>query len=377
MKNKKYLLAALLLPSILLSRNEYGLNEKNEAGKLQIQTINELRLKPYNEDLQNKILSLYGKEIDYTKRTQTYNVLKIVHLNSSKPQVKDLVLDKLENHEFPKEKIKVDRTTKRKIVKKINTEVSERKFKQTKKKSKDSFSEVLLLDSLGYKKEAEELYLSKKDKKINDLNEIFYKLRYMTLHENFIDARNLFQEKIDKKHNKRWEKSKTMRLPKDKETVSSKIYALAALFETEENKKRIHKMFDFMPGAKDLYYYYAYEKNFKNENFSEALMYLNEIKNNMSEKNFEIKSINLYKKYTLKKLINRNYAESWNAARSGLYLIKNSKKKVEHKSPGILLKRTLLKVSSRYVQELANKGEYSHSRRIQKETSNLMKIKLF
>lgn len=368
MTTKKLLiLSFMLLPALAMGKNQYGIDEKNPEAKAQIKLIEDFRLMPFREDLQEKILKSYGETINYTRDEDTYNTMKLLYINTLNSNFKEEAQIKLDTgvlgENIPKSK------------------EPEKVFKRTKALSEDSIIQVLYLDSIGKKQEAKTKY-EEKGVSRSDLSEVFYALRYLTENGRYEEAREIFFTKVDKSNlkNEKDKKNKDtylINMKKGSKVELTKIYALAGVFEEQSKKDRILKIIKNLDHGSDLYFFYAYRDSFKKENFGNAAIYLEELRKNHPSKSLELELVSVYKKDSFKKIMDGDTNGAWISSRKALNIVESSKYGEELKNDGISLKRTLLKSSARLVHELSEKGEYSQAKRVQQETSRLMALKLF
>jgi len=364
MTTKKLLIAScILLPALAFGKNIYGLSEAEPEAQKQIKLVNDFRIMPYKEDLQKEILEKFGTEIDYVKNVNLFNTLKLLYINTTNKKYKEEAQYKLSKY------ITSDKKTKEKKKNKL--------YERTRAHSENSAIQALYLESQGMTDKVQEFFQETGFKKKLSLVETFYQLKYFTSVGDYDQARKIFSERLDDKYLKSKRYINRIKIKKGYELITTKIYALAAIFEPPEKKERIINILKNLENGSTLYMYYGYKHSLKTERYGDATVFMEELRRIHPSLELSLESLELYKQDSFRKLVNEDNNGAWISARKGLNIIEYEKNLGDIKTVGISLKKSLLKSSARLVYELSERGEYSQSKRVQKETSRLMAIKLF
>ena len=359
MITKKLLIASfILLPVLAFGKNIYGLSESEPETQKQIKLINDFRIMPYREDLQKEILEKFGTEIDYAKNVNLFNTLKLLYINTTNKKYKEEAQHKLNKYI-------------------TNDKKKNKLFNRTRAHSENSAIQALYLNSQGMTNKVQKFFQETGFRKKLSLVETFYQLRYFTSVGDYDQARKIFSKRLDDKYLKSKKYINRIKIKKGNELITTKIYALAAIFEPPEKKERIINILKNLKNGSTLYTYYGYKHSKKTERYGDATVFLEELKRISPSTELSLELLELYKQDSSIKLINKDNNGAWISARKGLNIIKYEKNLGDVKTVGIILKKSLWKSSARLVYELSEKGEYSQSKRVQKETARLMAIKLF
>ena len=337
--------------------------------------------KPFDENIQESFLNLV-QDREYRNDTTDLEILYSIYLDGS-PDKKKRIKELLNNDTYIESKIIRDETTGLEKEVKLKFSTIKEKFERFKSQKETGIYKVLMLDSEGKKEEADKLYFelitSKNKMKLSDnVN----KLRFLIKRGNIVEAKDLFDniiKPIDTDENKR----RITRLSKQINPIENFLigdiysYGSVLYFGTpkyEEYREKAIKKY----GDSDRFNWIASKALYDTERKIDAVKLLENILLVDTSTNVKKEILPMYVESSKVEMLNGNTALSWLQARRGLLISeKISKEERELLAPEFIkLKRNLKNAHVELVKELYAKREYGQVSRIDKETLDLISIKL-
>ena len=321
-------------------------------------------LKQNQVDVINKI-----KEENYRTMPDSIRTLQQVYLYARDANLKQEIISLYNNNEFETEVKITDRRGKEKI-KKIDPELSIRKFNNLKTKTQNTYKYLLFGKSLEIDVSELENVLNSKNK-ILQPDETYYQLLYQVFHKGVEEAKLNFTNYVGRNFEKRFETNTEIKSMPNFE-FNGDIYALGAYLHLD-NKELFEEY------KKKALYFYQDKNRFdfvladileKKERYLEASHFYENIK--LESQEHLNKLINIYKLAAEQAQLNNILDVSWVNARKGLILNKKYKDLKLDKNALLELKRILKEVSTPYIQSIVDKKEINQSREIKKETIELL-----
>lgn len=337
--------------------------------------------KPFDENIQESFLNLV-QDREYRNDTTDLEILYSIYLDGS-PDKKKRIKELLNNDTYIESKIIRDETTGLEKEVKVKFSTIKEKFERFKSQKETGIYKVLMLDSEGKKEEADKLYFelitSKNKIKLSDnVN----KLRFLIKRGNIVEAKDLF-DKIIKPIDTNESKTRITRLSKQTNPIENfligDIYSFGSVLyfgtpKYEEYREKAIKNY----GDSDRFNWIASKALYDTERKIDAVKLLENILLVDTSTNVKKEILPMYVESSKVEMLNGNTALSWLQARRGLLISeKISKEERELLAPEFIkLKRNLKNAHVELVKELYAKREYGQVSRIDKETLDLISIKL-
>lgn len=337
--------------------------------------------KPFDENIQESFLNLV-QDREYRNDTTDLEILYSIYLDGS-PDKKKRIKELLNNDTYIESKIIRDETTGLEKEVKVKFSTIKEKFERFKSQKETGIYKVLMLDSEGKKEEADKLYFelitSKNKIKLSDnVN----KLRFLIKRGNIAEAKDLFDKTIkpiDVNEGKKRITRSSKQINPIENFVIGDIYSFGSVlyFGTpmyEEYREKAIKNY----GDSDRFNWVASKALYDTERKIDAVKLLENILLVDTSSNVKKEILPMYIESSKVEMLNGNTALSWLQARRGLLISeKISKEERELLAPEFIkLKRNLKNAHVELVKELYAKREYGQVSRIDKETLDLISIKL-
>ncbi len=337
--------------------------------------------KPFDENIQESFLNLV-QDREYRNDTTDLEILYSIYLDGS-PDKKKRIKELLNNDTYIESKIIRDETTGLEKEVKVKFSAIKEKFERFKSQKETGIYKVLMLDSEGKKEEADKLYfelITSKNKM--RLSDNVNKLRFLIKRGNIVEAKDLFDniiKPIDTDENKR----RITRLSKPINPIENfligDIYSFGSVLyfgtpKYEEYREKAIKNY----GDSDRFNWVASKALYDTERKIDAVKLLENILLVDTSTNVKKEILPMYVESSKVEMLNGNTGLSWLQARRGLLISeKISKEERELLAPEFIkLKRNLKNAHVELVKELYAKREYGQVSRIDKETLDLISIKL-
>ena len=337
--------------------------------------------KPFDENIQESFLNLV-QDREYRNDTTDLEILYSIYLDGS-PDKKKRIKELLNNDTYIESKIIRDETTGLEKEVKVKFSTIKEKFERFKSQKETGIYKVLMLDSEGKKEEADKLYFelitSKNKIKLSDnVN----KLRFLIKRGNIVEAKDLFDKTI-KPIDTNESKTRITRLSKQTNPIENfligDIYSFGSVLyfgtpKYEEYREKAIKNY----GDSDRFNWIASKALYDTERKIDAVKLLENILLVDTSTNVKKEILPMYVESSKVEMLNGNTGLSWLQARRGLLISeKISKEERELLAPEFIkLKRNLKNAHVELVKELYAKREYGQVSRIDKETLDLISIKL-
>lgn len=337
--------------------------------------------KPFDENIQESFLNLV-QDREYRNDTTDLEILYSIYLDGS-PDKKKRIKELLNNDTYIESKIIRDETTGLEKEVKVKFSAIKEKFKRFKLQKETGIYKVLMLDSEGKKEEADKLYfelITSKNKM--SLSDNVNKLRFLIKRGNILEAKDLF-DKIIKPIDTNESKTRITRLSKQTNPIENfligDIYSFGSVLyfgtpKYEEYREKAIKNY----GDSDRFNWIASKALYDTERKIDAVKLLENILLVDTSTNVKKEILPMYVESSKVEMLNGNTGLSWLQARRGLLISeKISKEERELLAPEFIkLKRNLKNAHVELVKELYAKREYGQVSRIDKETLDLISIKL-
>lgn len=337
--------------------------------------------KPFDENIQESFLNLV-QDREYRNDTTDLEVLYSIYLDGS-PDKKKRIKELLNNDTYIESKIIRDETTGLEKEVKVKFSTIKEKFERFKSQKETGIYKVLMLDSEGKKEEADKLYfelITSKNKMV--LSDNVNKLRFLIKRGNIVEAKDLF-DKIIKPIDTNESKTRITRLSKQTNPIENfligDIYSFGSVLyfgtpKYEEYREKAIKKY----GDPDRFNWVASKALYDTERKIDAVKLLENILLVDTSTNVKKEILPMYVESSKVEMLNGNTGLSWLQARRGLLISeKISKEERELLAPEFIkLKRNLKNAHVELVKELYAKREYGQVSRIDKETLDLISIKL-
>ena len=337
--------------------------------------------KPFDENIQESFLNLI-QDREYRNDTTDLEILYSIYLDGS-PDKKKRIKELLNNDTYIESKIIRDETTGLEKEVKVKFSAIKEKFERFKSQKETGIYKVLMLDSEGKKEEADKLYfeLITSKNKIR-LSDNANKLRFLIKRGNIVEAKDLFDKTI-KPIDVNEGKKRTTRLSKPINPIENfligDIYSFGSVLyfgtpKYEEYREKAIKNY----GDSDRFNWIASKALYDTERKIDAVKLLENILLVDTSTNVKKEILPMYVESSKVEMLNGNTGLSWLQARRGLLISeKISKEERELLAPEFIkLKRNLKNAHVELVKELYAKREYGQVSRIDKETLDLISIKL-
>lgn len=337
--------------------------------------------KPFDENIQESFLNSV-QDREYRSDTTDLEILYSIYLDGS-PDKKKRIKELLNNDKYIESKIIRDETTGLEKEVKVKFSAIKEKFERFKSQKETGIYKVLMLDSEGKKEEADKLYFelitSKNKIKLSDnVN----KLRFLIKRGNIVEAKDLFDKTI-KPIDVNEGKKRITRLSKPINPIENfligDIYSFGSVLyfgtpKYEEYREKAIKNY----GDSDRFNWIASKALYDTERKIDAVKLLENILLVDTSTNVKKEILPMYVESSKVEMLNGNTGLSWLQARRGLLISeKISKEERELLAPEFIkLKRNLKNAHVELVKELYAKREYGQVSRIDKETLDLISIKL-
>ena len=337
--------------------------------------------KPFDENIQESFLNLV-QDREYRNDTTDLEILYSIYLDGS-PDKKKRIKELLNNDTYIESKIIRDETTGLEKEVKVKFSAIKEKFERFKSQKETGIYKVLMLDSEGKKEEADKLYfelITSKNKM--RLSDNVNKLRFLIKRGNILEAKDLF-DKIIKPIDTNESKTRITRLSKQTNPIENfligDIYSFGSVLyfgtpKYEEYREKAIKNY----GDSDRFNWIASKALYDTERKIDAVKLLENILLVDTSTNVKKEILPMYVESSKVEMLNGNTGLSWLQARRGLLISeKISKEERELLAPEFIkLKRNLKNAHVELVKELYAKREYGQVSRIDKETLDLISIKL-
>ena len=337
--------------------------------------------KPFDENIQESFLNLI-QDREYRNDTTDLEILYSIYLDGS-PDKKKRIKELLNNDTYIESKIIRDETTGLEKEVKVKFLAIKEKFERFKSQKETGIYKVLMLDSEGKKEEADKLYfelITSKNK--TKLSDNVNKLRFLIKRGNIVEAKDLFDKTI-KPIDVNEGKKRITRLSKQINPIENFLigdiysYGSVLYFGTpkyEEYREKAIKNY----GDSDRFNWIASKALYDTERKIDAVKLLENILLVDTSTNVKKEILPMYVESSKVEMLNGNTGLSWLQARRGLLISeKISKEERELLAPEFIkLKRNLKNAHVELVKELYAKREYGQVSRIDKETLDLISIKL-
>ena len=337
--------------------------------------------KPFDENIQESFLNLV-QDREYRNDTTDLEILYSIYLDGS-PDKKKRIKELLNNDTYIESKIIRDETTGLEKEVKVKFLAIKEKFERFKSQKETGIYKVLMLDSEGKKEEADKLYfelITSKNKM--RLSDNVNKLRFLIKRGNIVEAKDLFDE-IIKPIDTNERKTRITRLSKPINPIENfligDIYSFGSVLyfgtpKYEEYREKAIKNY----GDSDRFNWIASKALYDTERKIDAVKLLENILLVDTSTNVKKEILPMYVESSKVEMLNGNTGLSWLQARRGLLISeKISKEERELLAPEFIkLKRNLKNAHVELVKELYAKREYGQVSRIDKETLDLISIKL-
>ena len=337
--------------------------------------------KPFDENIQESFLNLV-QDREYRNDTTDLEILYSIYLDGS-PDKKKRIKELLNNDTYIESKIIRDETTGLEKEVKVKFLAIKEKFERFKSQKETGIYKVLMLDSEGKKEEADKLYfelITSKNK--TKLSDNVNKLRFLIKRGNIVEAKDLFDKTI-KPIDVNEGKKRITRLSKQINPIENFLigdiysYGSVLYFGTpkyEEYREKAIKNY----GDSDRFNWIASKALYDTERKIDAVKLLENILLVDTSTNVKKEILPMYVESSKVEMLNGNTGLSWLQARRGLLISeKISKEERELLAPEFIkLKRNLKNAHVELVKELYAKREYGQVSRIDKETLDLISIKL-
>ena len=337
--------------------------------------------KPFDENIQESFLNLV-QDREYRNDTTDLEILYSIYLDGS-PDKKKRIKELLNNDTYIESKIIRDETTGLEKEVKVKFSTIKEKFERFKSQKETGIYKVLMLDSEGKKEEADKLYfelITSKNKM--RLSDNVNKLRFLIKRGNILEAKDLF-DKIIKPIDTNERKTRITRLSKQINPIENfligDIYSFGSVLyfgtpKYEEYREKAIKNY----GDSDRFNWIASKALYDTERKIDAVKLLENILLVDTSTNVKKEILPMYVESSKVEMLNGNTGLSWLQARRGLLISeKISKEERELLAPEFIkLKRNLKNAHVELVKELYAKREYGQVSRIDKETLDLISIKL-
>lgn len=337
--------------------------------------------KPFDENIQESFLNLV-QDREYRNDTTDLEILYSIYLDGS-PDKKKRIKELLNNDTYIESKIIRDETTGLEKEVKVKFSSIKEKFERFKSQKETGIYKVLMLDSEGKKEEADKLYfelITSKNK--TKLSDNVNKLRFLIKRGNIVEAKDLFDKTIkpiDVNEGKKRINSSSKQINPIESFVIGDIYSFGSVlyFGTpmyEEYREKAIKNY----GDSDRFNWVASKALYDTERKIDAVKLLENILLVDTSTNVKKEILPMYVESSKVEMLNGNTGLSWLQARRGLLISeKISKEERELLAPEFIkLKRNLKNAHVELVKELYAKREYGQVSRIDKETLDLISIKL-
>lgn len=337
--------------------------------------------KPFDENIQESFLNLI-QDREYRNDTTDLEILYSIYLDGS-PDKKKRIKELLNNDTYIESKIIRDETTGLEKEVKVKFSSIKEKFERFKSQKETGIYKVLMLDSEGKKEEADKLYfelITSKNK--TKLSDNVNKLRFLIKRGNIVEAKDLFDKTIkpiDVNEGKKRINSSSKQINPIESFVIGDIYSFGSVlyFGTpmyEEYREKAIKNY----GDSDRFNWVASKALYDTERKIDAVKLLENILLVDTSTNVKKEILPMYVESSKVEMLNGNTGLSWLQARRGLLISeKISKEERELLAPEFIkLKRNLKNAHVELVKELYAKREYGQVSRIDKETLDLISIKL-
>ena len=337
--------------------------------------------KPFDENIQESFLNLV-QDREYRNDTTDLEILYSIYLDGS-PDKKKRIKELLNNDTYIESKIIRDETTGLEKEVKVKFLAIKEKFERFKSQKETGIYKVLMLDSEGKKEEADKLYfelITSKNKM--RLSDNVNKLRFLIKRGNIVEAKDLFDKTI-KPIDTNESKTRITRLSKQTNPIENfligDIYSFGSVLyfgtpKYEEYREKAIKNY----GDLDRFNWIASKALYDTERKIDAVKLLENILLVDTSTNVKKEILPMYVESSKVEMLNGNTGLSWLQARRGLLISeKISKEERELLAPEFIkLKRNLKNAHVELVKELYAKREYGQVSRIDKETLDLISIKL-
>lgn len=337
--------------------------------------------KPFDENIQESFLNLV-QDREYRNDTTDLEILYSIYLDGS-PDKKKRIKELLNNDTYIESKIIRDETTGLEKEVKVKFSSIKEKFERFKSQKETGIYKVLMLDSEGKKEEADKLYfelITSKNKM--RLSDNVNKLRFLIKRGNIVEAKDLFDKTI-KPIDVNEGKKRITRLSKPINPIENfligDIYSFGSVLyfgtpKYEEYREKAIKNY----GDSDRFNWVASKALYDTERKIDAVKLLENILLVDTSTNVKKEILPMYVESSKVEMLNGNTGLSWLQARRGLLISeKISKEERELLAPEFIkLKRNLKNAHVELVKELYAKREYGQVSRIDKETLDLISIKL-
>ena len=337
--------------------------------------------KPFDENIQESFLNLI-QDREYRNDTTDLEILYSIYLDGS-PDKKKRIKELLNNDTYIESKIIRDETTGLEKEVKVKFSSIKEKFERFKSQKETGIYKVLMLDSEGKKEEADKLYfelITSKNKM--RLSDNVNKLRFLIKRGNIVEAKDLFDKTI-KPIDVNEGKKRITRLSKQTNPIENfligDIYSFGSVLyfgtpKYEEYREKAIKNY----GDSDRFNWIASKALYDTERKIDAVKLLENILLVDTSTNVKKEILPMYVESSKVEMLNGNTGLSWLQARRGLLISeKISKEERELLAPEFIkLKRNLKNAHVELVKELYAKREYGQVSRIDKETLDLISIKL-
>lgn len=337
--------------------------------------------KPFDENIQESFLNLV-QDREYRNDTTDLEILYSIYLDGS-PDKKKRIKELLNNDTYIESKIIRDETTGLEKEVKVKFLTIKEKFERFKSQKETGIYKVLMLDSEGKKEEADKLYfelITSKNKM--RLSDNVNKLRFLIKRGNIVEAKDLFDKTI-KPIDVNEGKKRITRLSKPINPIENfligDIYSFGSVLyfgtpKYEEYREKAIKNY----GDSDRFNWIASKALYDTERKIDAVKLLENILLVDTSTNVKKEILPMYVESSKVEMLNGNTGLSWLQARRGLLISeKISKEERELLAPEFIkLKRNLKNAHVELVKELYAKREYGQVSRIDKETLDLISIKL-
>ncbi len=337
--------------------------------------------KPFDENIQESFLNLV-QDREYRNDTTDLEILYSIYLDGS-PDKKKRIKELLNNDTYIESKIIRDETTGLEKEVKVKFLTIKEKFERFKSQKETGIYKVLMLDSEGKKEEADKLYfelITSKNKM--RLSDNVNKLRFLIKRGNIVEAKDLFDKTI-KPIDVNEGKKRITRLSKPINPIENfligDIYSFGSVlyFGTPKYEEYREKAIENY-GDSDRFNWVASKALYDTERKIDAVKLLENILLVDTSTNVKKEILPMYVESSKVEMLNGNTGLSWLQARRGLLISeKISKEERELLAPEFIkLKRNLKNAHVELVKELYAKREYGQVSRIDKETLDLISIKL-
>lgn len=337
--------------------------------------------KPFDENIQESFLNLV-QDREYRNDTTDLEILYSIYLDGS-PDKKKRIKELLNNDTYIESKIIRDETTGLEKEVKVKFLAIKEKFERFKSQKETGIYKVLMLDSEGKKEEADKLYfelITSKNKM--RLSDNVNKLRFLIKRGNIVEAKDLFDKTIkpiDVNEGKKRITRPSKPINPIENFLIGDIYSFGSVLyfgtpKYEEYREKAIKNY----GDSDRFNWIASKALYDTERKIDAVKLLENILLVDTSTNVKKEILPMYVESSKVEMLNGNTGLSWLQARRGLLISeKISKEERELLAPEFIkLKRNLKNAHVELVKELYAKREYGQVSRIDKETLDLISIKL-